>query len=57
MADSKVQPELAVTDTLPEGYRETQIGLVPEDWKVIRLEDAVNEIVSGDWGLRNKLMG
>jgi type I restriction enzyme S subunit len=55
--DLRVQPETTTTVDLPEGYRDTEIGSLPEEWKVVRLADAVNEIVSGDWGAAEQANG
>jgi type I restriction enzyme, S subunit len=44
--DLKVQPSPAVPVDLLEGYRETEIGPLPEQWEVVRLGDIV-EIQTG----------
>ena len=31
-------------------FKQTEIGLIPEDWEVLKLGDIVNEVISGDWG-------
>jgi len=31
-------------DEVMEGYKETEIGVLPEDWEVVRLEDVLSEI-------------
>ncbi|MEM1988709.1 MAG: restriction endonuclease subunit S, partial [Candidatus Woesearchaeota archaeon] len=33
--------------------KDTEIGLIPEHWQVVRLGDVVIETVSGDWGNEN----
>jgi len=38
------------TDVLPEGYRMTELGPLPKEWRVVRLREVVEEIQSGDWG-------
>jgi len=35
---------------LPEGFKMTELGPLPEEWRVVRLEDVVAEITTGDWG-------
>ena len=34
----------------PENYKMTELGPLPEEWRVVRLEDVVAEITTGDWG-------
>jgi len=38
------------TTALPDGFQMTELGPLPEDWRVVRLGEVVAEIVSGDWG-------
>jgi type I restriction enzyme S subunit len=35
---------------LPEGFKMTELGPLPEEWEVVRLKDMVVSIISGDWG-------
>ncbi|MCX8156712.1 MAG: restriction endonuclease subunit S [Verrucomicrobiae bacterium] len=37
-------------NTLPDGYRMTDLGPLPEEWKVVWLGEVVEAIDSGDWG-------
>jgi type I restriction enzyme S subunit len=32
-------PETTEAERLPEGYRQTEVGVIPEDWEVNRLQD------------------
>jgi type I restriction enzyme S subunit len=41
---------VANTEDLPDGFRMTELGPLPEEWRVVRLGEVVAEIVSGDWG-------
>lgn len=38
-------------DEVMEGYKETEIGLLPEDWEVVRLGD-LGHLTDGDWILK-----
>ena len=38
--------ERTTTDEVPDGYRMTELGLLPEDWQVVRLADA-SKLVMG----------
>lgn len=38
---------------LPEGFKMTEIGPLPEEWEVVRLGEVVDEVVSGDWGVES----
>ncbi len=31
-------------------FKETEIGLIPEDWQVVRLGEVITDVISGDWG-------
>ena len=42
MGDIKVEPGTAIGIDLPEGYRETEIGTLPEEWGVRRLEELIS---------------
>jgi type I restriction enzyme S subunit len=33
-----------------EKFKQTEIGLIPEDWDVVRLGEVIKEVISGDWG-------
>ncbi|ANW98869.1 restriction endonuclease subunit S [Thermoclostridium stercorarium subsp. thermolacticum DSM 2910] len=35
---------------LPEGFKMTELGPIPKEWKIERLEEMVSEIMSGEWG-------
>lgn len=35
---------------LAEGYRQTELGALPEEWGITQLQEIVDEVVSGDWG-------
>jgi len=37
-------------EILPEGYKMTELGPLPEEWRVVRLGEVVAKIDSGDWG-------
>jgi len=41
---------VANTEDLPDGFQMTELGPLPEEWRVVRLGEVVAEIVSGDWG-------
>jgi type I restriction enzyme S subunit len=41
---------VANTEDLPDGFQMTELGPLPEDWRVVGLGEVVAEIVSGDWG-------
>ncbi|CAJ1855191.1 restriction endonuclease subunit S [Aeromonas hydrophila] len=44
MAKQMVQgkaSEMAATQTIPTGYKQTEVGIIPEDWAVCELQDAV----------------
>lgn len=32
-------------------FKQTEIGLIPEDWEVVRLREVMTEPLSGDWGM------
>ncbi|MGB3634186.1 MAG: restriction endonuclease subunit S, partial [Rubrobacteraceae bacterium] len=34
-------PETVETDRVPPGYKQTEVGVIPEDWEVARLSDLV----------------
>ncbi|CAA9446099.1 MAG: Type I restriction-modification system, specificity subunit S [uncultured Rubrobacteraceae bacterium] len=34
-------PEAPETERVPPGYRRTEVGVIPEDWEVVRLSDLV----------------
>lgn len=38
---------------LPEGFKMTELGPLPEEWEVVRLGEVVDEVVSGDWGVES----
>ncbi|MGC7845713.1 restriction endonuclease subunit S [Desulforudis sp. 1088] len=40
-----------------EGYKETEIGVLPEEWDVVRIDDLVIDIVSGEWGSEKQIKG
>ncbi len=42
MADSRVQSETILKTDLPEGYEDTEIGSLPEEWEVLALERVVD---------------
>jgi restriction endonuclease S subunit len=48
--DLRVQPGTTTGVDLSEGYRETQLGPLPEEWDVVQLQEVTDEIISGDWG-------
>lgn len=35
---------------IPERFKMTDLGLLPEEWEVTHFENVVEEIISGDWG-------
>lgn len=41
MDDLRVQPETTIGTGLLESYKETELGLLPEEWKVVPLREAV----------------
>ena len=44
-------------DFLSGNYRkvkETEIGQIPQIWKVVKIENVIDEIISGDWGIDEK---
>ena len=44
MADQMMQhkaDELAAKQTVPTGYKQTEVGVIPEDWEVVRVRDLV----------------
>lgn len=36
--------------TLPAGYRLTELGPLPEEWRVVRLGEVIEKTFSGVWG-------
>ena len=34
--------------SLPKGYKQTEVGVIPEDWDVIRFEEKFQILVGGD---------
>jgi len=36
------------------GFKETEIGMIPEDWEVAKFENLVLDKISGEWGTENK---
>ncbi len=36
-----------VTETNKPGYKQTEVGIIPEDWDVNRLNDCCNKITDG----------
>jgi type I restriction enzyme S subunit len=36
------------------GFKETAIGTIPEDWEVTKLENLVLDKIGGEWGTENK---
>src|SRR5690606_5690690 len=32
---------------VPEGYKKTKVGIIPEDWEVCRLEEIIKKLESG----------
>lgn len=36
------------------GFKETEIGIIPEDWEVAKFENLVLDKISGEWGTENK---
>ncbi|BCX05871.1 MAG: restriction modification system DNA specificity subunit [Candidatus Roseilinea sp.] len=47
----------AMEEILPDGYRMTELGPLPEEWRVVRLGEVVEEITSGDWGQSEQAKG
>ena len=45
-AEIKTRIEMISRGEVPEGYKKTKVGIIPEDWEVCRLGE-VAEIVSG----------
>ncbi|RRO13581.1 restriction endonuclease subunit S [Flavobacteriaceae bacterium 14752] len=41
-------------NTIPKGYKQTEIGLIPEDWEVISV-DEISKITTGDKDTQNKI--
>ncbi len=39
--------EKPLAKVIPEGYKRTEIGMVPEDWRILKLEDYTTKIGSG----------
>jgi type I restriction enzyme S subunit len=37
-----------------DGFKETEIGMIPEDWEVTKLENLVLDKIGGEWGTENK---
>lgn len=37
----------SVAETVPVGYKQTEVGVIPEDWEVVRLGDYVSYLGSG----------
>lgn len=49
MAETRKHGYEGISD-LPKGFEMTELGSIPEEWGIKRLEEAVAEIMSGDWG-------
>ncbi|MDY7800683.1 restriction endonuclease subunit S [Aeromonas caviae] len=50
MAEQMMQhkaDELAAKQTIPAGYKQTEVGVIPEDWKVDPLGVLINQIEYG----------
>ncbi len=45
MGDLKTQPEPTLKTDLSEGYRDTEIGPLPEEWEVVRLEEVATFVM------------
>jgi len=39
-----------IQDNFPEGYKMTELGPLPQEWEVVRLEDVAAQSFSGVWG-------
>ncbi len=37
----------ALQQVIPEGYKQTEIGVIPEDWKVVQLKDIAIDMLQG----------
>lgn len=47
MSETAIQ---TIPTELAEGYRQTELGLLPGEWGITQLQEIVDEVVSGDWG-------
>lgn len=50
MAEQMVQhkaDKMAAKQTIPAGYKQTEVGVIPEDWKVDPLGVLINQIEYG----------
>ncbi len=45
MGDLKAQPQTILKTDLSEGYKDTEIGSLPEDWEVVRLEEVATFVM------------
>ncbi len=48
---------ITLEDFLSGNYRkfkQTKVGQIPQIWKVVKIENVINEITSGDWGIDEK---
>ncbi len=43
-----------MSNDIPEGFKMTEIGLIPEEWSIVRLEDVINLIRNGLTIAQNK---
>lgn len=37
-------------NTIPVGYKETEVGIIPEEWRVVSVVDVISEISMGPFG-------
>ncbi len=52
--DTPPLPATPTTDTLPEGFKMTELGPLPEEWKVVRLGEVISAIRNGITKRQNK---
>ncbi len=45
MGDLKAQPQTILKTDLSEGYKDTEIGSLPEEWEVVRLEEVATFVM------------
>ena len=42
--DIKERIELIKCGKVPKGYKKTKLGIIPEDWEVVRIQDILEKI-------------